>query len=120
MIYLSMFAMLPLIWFLPWWSLALAASFAGLFFGRGSWYATKFSVSSGIVCAGLAFIKDGHSHGLISRRLAGLLGLNFSPAIFLLVFAITFVTTFLCFRAGAGLMDLFKSKSVSENLGVSS
>jgi hypothetical protein len=113
MMYFGMALLLPLIWFLPWWSVAAAAGWLGWISGPRLGNALKFSSAAGIVSFALAFIKDGRNGGLISPRVAGLFGLPFSGAAFLMVFVLAFVTAFLCFQAGAWLSTLYKAKAVS-------
>jgi hypothetical protein len=113
MMYFGMTLLLPLIWFLPWWSVAVAAGWLGWISGPRLGNAVKFSAAAGLVSFALAFIKDGRNGGLISQRMAGLFGLPLSGMAFLLVFALAFVTAFLCFQAAAGLSTLYKAKAVS-------
>ncbi len=73
----------------------------------------------GLVTAALAFVKDGQNSGLISPRVAGLFGLPSSFLLYVLMFGISFVTAFLCFRAGARLAQLYRAKTLSDKVVVS-
>lgn len=117
--FMGMAILLPVIWFLPWWSVALISLWMGWISGPRRKNALNYGLAAGFVWSALAFIKDGRSGALISQKMAGLLSLPFAPLLFLLVFVIAFVTAFLCFQAGATLSTLYTGKTISTKSGVS-
>lgn len=119
MMFFGMAVMIPVIWFLPWWSMGLASLWLGFISGPRPRNAVTFACAAGLVWAALAFLKDGKSSGIISQRMSAMFTLPFPPLIFVLVFVLGFVTAFLCFRAGAALSVLYKAKTVSPKPAVS-
>lgn len=88
-------------WLLPWWSLAAASLSLGILLPtRPAW---TISFAAAVAWATLAFLKDGHSHGIISQRMSALFGLPAAPLIFLVMAILGAVTAVLFFKAGASL-----------------
>jgi hypothetical protein len=61
------------------------------------------TLAAAIAWAALAYLKDGHSHGLISQRMSGLFNLPAAPLIFLVMAALGAMTAFLFFKAGSSM-----------------
>lgn len=101
MIFFAILVMLPVIWFLPWWAVALSA------FVLGYWVASRVSqqlsvaVAAGLVWAALAYLRDGQNYGLISKRMSGLLGLPYDFLIFPALAILGFAVALLWVRMGA-------------------
>ena len=98
MLYFGLVVFLACGWFLPWWSLALASFVLGLVVRASAW---KIGAAAALAWASLAYILDGHSHGLISQRMSGLFGMPSHFLIFLLMAVLGAVTATLFFRAGS-------------------
>ncbi len=88
------------IWLLPWWALPLTAFLIGFMLPYKFHYVWSFSLSAGLAMAALSFVRDGQSHGLISKRMAGLLSLPTPTLLFAVIFILGFVTAALWMQAG--------------------
>lgn len=113
MIFFALLIFLPLIWFAPWWALGLGSFVLG--YTRVHTWKEQWTISlvAGMVWAALAFIRDGQSYGLISKRLSGLLGLPVSGGVFLIVLALGLLFSLLWLRSGALVKVAFRSQERS-------
>lgn len=102
-------------WILPWWGIGMAAFCLGILHGGTRTNAVQTAGAAGLVWACLAFILDGHSHGLISRRMAGLFNLPAPALMFVLMFVIGAVTALLCFWSGALGARFYSDRSEAES-----
>jgi hypothetical protein len=103
MLYLSLFLFLLCGWLLPWWCLALMSFALGIFLRGSAW---KVGAAAALAWAGLAYILDGRSHGLISQRMSGLFGMPAPYFIFVLMAAMGGITATLFFKAGGVLNQI--------------
>jgi hypothetical protein len=103
MFYFCLAVFLVVGWLCPWWALAVAALILGLAFptasGRG------VALAAAVAWAALAYIKDGMSQGIISRRMSGLFSLPAAPLIFLLMAVLGAITALLFYKAGSAIRD---------------
>jgi hypothetical protein len=101
MIYFSLALFLVAGWVLPWWALAVVALVLGFSFPQSR--GRSVALAAAIAWAALAFIKDGHSHGIISQRMSGLFSLPAAPVMFVVMGVLGAVTAFLFFKAGSAI-----------------
>lgn len=97
------------LWFFPWWSLALVAFVVGMFVRE--YRGLHVALAGAVAWSALAFLQDGFSHGLISKRMSVLLGLPSSGLLFLLMAVLGAVTAILCAHAGRSLQQIYKRTS---------
>ncbi len=88
---------------MPWWGLALVALALGVWRPQGWWYGMQVGLAAGWIWVAAAYVDDGNTSGLITRRLSMAMGLP-SPWLLLgLMGALGFVTAFLFYQAGSAL-----------------
>lgn len=109
MFFLGVAIAAPILWFLPWWVLALVTALFGALLEPGPRLAILYSVGVSLTWVALAFIRNGQSHGLISPRIAGLFFLPGGEYVYILVFLIAMISTWLWIQSGTALLQLSKS-----------
>ncbi len=105
MTYLALGLLLPAFWFGFWWLIFPIALAVGYAMGEKR-SGIAFALGAGLVWASLAFVRDGETAGVISRRLAGMFSLPGSVAFFVLVFVIGFLSAWFWFAAGRQIQVL--------------
>lgn len=115
MFFFSLLVFLLGLWFLPWWSLALISVILGIATrttarGRFTFHVT---MAGAVAWAALAFVQDGRSFGLISKRMSALFSLPSTALIFLMMATLGGVTVLLGFKAGLYLRDVVRTGSLT-------
>lgn len=101
MIFFALAVFLPSLWLFPWWAQPLICFSLGLGLTKTWSLQWQTALVAGVSAAVLSFVRDGQSYGLISKRMAPLIGLPHPTLIFVLMGALTFVFSLLWLRTGA-------------------
>lgn len=109
MIFFALAVFLPSLWFFPWWAQPLIYFSLGLGLMKTWSLQMQTALAAGASAAVLSFVRDGQSYGLISRRMAPLIGLPQPILIFVLMGVLTFVFSLLWLRTGALLRQKLSS-----------
>lgn len=113
MIFAMLVAFLPVLWFLPWWAVIPVAAAFGWWSGPHRGRALQCGLAAGLAWEALAFIKDGHNHGIVSQRISSMFNLPSQFLIFQVVLLVGFITAFLFFQAGAVMSGVYRARTIS-------
>lgn len=102
------------LWASSWWCFAAVSFVLGYLVQKVRVKLFQVAAAGAIAWAALAFVQDGISHGLISKRMTALLGLPSPFLIFLLMAVLGALTAVLAFRAGVSVRKLFLMQSKSK------
>ena len=105
MIFFAALLFIPLIWFLPWWSIAPVALVLGFWMAPKVSQQISVALAAAFVWPTLAFLRDGQNYGLISKRMSGLLSLPHESLIFPALAVLAFTFALLWVRSGALLKE---------------
>lgn len=111
MIFASLAFTVASLWWVGWWTLIPLSLIAGYFLDQYPSRQWQQALASGVAWAALAFVRDGQSFGLISRRMSGAFNLPRPELIFGLVFVLGALTAWLWFRAGRFLRQCSAMRS---------
>jgi hypothetical protein len=101
MFYLALILFSVCAWWAPWWAIAPVALVVGVLMENDGKTIFKSALAAGLAWAATAFLLDGRSLGLVSRRLAGLFSLPSIYFVYILTGLMGFITAFLFIKAGS-------------------